>query len=188
MLQTVTPAAERDAMPERRAARGGRATHGGASSAVRTAAAVTRALQAYADRGVFRGFHAEPVRGGGVSCRFSWLMRRPMHVAFDARRGVLAFSNLFPSIGTHPDIAAALAAAVRERHTRAVPEHKRIDARRARVSTAQRGGSMTLTVSVRGTNHEYAVRGALNLVNELFLLLQESYPDYLVEHFGLSTE
>ena len=45
-----------------------------------------------------------------------------------------------------------------------------------------------LVVTVRGRNHAYAVRHVLNLVNELFLYLHESYPEYLIERFGLSPE
>ena len=41
---------------------------------------------------------------------------------------------------------------------------------------------------MRGRHHQYAVKAALNLINDLFLLLHEAYPEYLVEHFGLSTE
>jgi hypothetical protein len=41
---------------------------------------------------------------------------------------------------------------------------------------------------VRGSNHAYAVKTALNLINEMFVTLQEHHPDYLIEHFGLSAE
>ena len=43
-------------------------------------------------------------------------------------------------------------------------------------------------VHVRGANHEYGVRTALNLINEMFVMLQEQYPEYLIEHYGMSTE
>jgi hypothetical protein len=43
-------------------------------------------------------------------------------------------------------------------------------------------------MTIRGANHEDAVRKLLNTVNELFLLLHERYPDYLVAQFGLSAE
>jgi hypothetical protein len=56
------------------------------------------------------------------------------------------------------------------------------------VSGATRRGDWSLTVTVRGRNHEYAVQRALNLINELFLFLHESHPEYLVRHFGLSPE
>jgi len=38
------------------------------------------------------------------------------------------------------------------------------------------------------SHHAYAVQRGLNLVNQLFLFLQERYPEYLIEHFGLPAE
>lgn len=81
-----------------------------------------------------------------------------MTATFDARRGVLVFPALFPEVNT-PAMAAELKDLVVQRSTRDQPSHKRIDGRRA-----------------------------LNLINELFLALHTSYPDYLEEHFGMSTE
>lgn len=148
---------------------------------------VSTALQRYADRGVFRGFRAVPGPRGRVDYVFLWLLRRPMTAAFDARRGVLVFPALFPAVSS-PAMAAELKDLVVQRSTRDQPAHKRIDGRRARFTCALRKGTWTLTVTIRGANHDYAVRHALNLINELFLALHTSYPEYLVEHFGLSTE
>ena len=81
-----------------------------------------------------------------------------------------------------------LRALVADRATRRVPAHKRLDARKARASCAVRGGGFALTMTIAGQNESYAVSQLLNLVNELFLVLHESYPDYLVAEFGLSPE
>ena len=77
---------------------------------------------------------------------------------------------------------------VAARSTRAVPDHKRIDARRARLACAHRKGDFSLSVDIRGRNQEYAVSKTLNLVNEMFVALHEGHPDYLVQHFGISQE
>jgi hypothetical protein len=111
-----------------------------------------------------------------------------MHAVFDARRSVLTFPVLFPEIDPRSSMAIELRAVVSSRSTRGEPAHKRVDARRARVSCTLRGGHWSLAVQIRGANHEYAVRKALNLINDLFVLLQERYPDYLAERFGMSTE
>ena len=87
------------------------------------------ALQAYADRGVFRGFRATPAPRGRVEYRFHWLTRTPMSATFDARRRVLSFASLLPGIDRAT--AAELRALVAGRTTRALPSHKRLDARRA---------------------------------------------------------
>ena len=105
-----------------------------------------------------------------------------------SRRGVLTFPSLLPQVSGHPGLTPELKRLVAERSTRAVPAHKRIDARRARLTAAIRRGDFSIAIAIRGANHEYAVKQALNLVNELFVGMHERHPEYLVEHFGLSTE
>ena len=147
---------------------------------------VTQALQSYADRGVFRGFRATPAPRGRTGYQFLWLTRKPTTAVFDAHRRVLAFPSLFPDVDK--DTAGALTTIAAARTSRAVPDHKRVDARRARVTSALRKGDLSLSVEIRGSNHDYAVKKVLNLINEMFLTLHEVHPEYLVEHFGISTE
>jgi hypothetical protein len=149
---------------------------------------VSATFQSYADRGVFRGFRATPTTRGRIEYSFQWPLRRPLQAAFDPRRNVVTFAALFPGVEARSPMAVDLGALVASRASRTLPAHKRLDARRARASCAIRRGDWSLAVHIRGANHEYAVRKAVNLVNELFVLLQETYPDYLVERFGLSTE
>jgi hypothetical protein len=111
-----------------------------------------------------------------------------MRATFDKRRGVLSFPVLFPRAAETPGLVAELKSMVESRSTRAVPAHKRVDARRARIALAVRHGALSLSVRIRGMNHEYAARHALNVINEMFVALHQSYPEYLVEHFGISGE
>jgi hypothetical protein len=145
-------------------------------------------MQAYADRGVFRGFLATPAARGRVEYRFMWLLRRPMHAVFDPRTGVLSFATLFPGVEGGSPMVVALKQIVAARSAKLQPAHKRIDARRAAVSSRLSKGHFSLAIAIRGKNHAYAVQHMLNLINELFLELHETYPDYLVDQFGLSTE
>jgi hypothetical protein len=85
-------------------------------------------------------------------------------------------------------MALALDALVDSRTSRRQPAHKRIDGRRASLSRRLRDGNWSLVVTIRGANGGYAVQRALNVINELFVLLHESYPDYLIERFGLPPE
>jgi hypothetical protein len=169
----------------RRARPFGNAVRGSASSAERT---VSGTLQTYADRGVFRGFSAAPGARGRIDYRFTWLTRQPMSVSFDPDAGVISFPRLFPDAASRGRMVDDLHGLVAGRHSRGLPAHKRVDLRRARLTSRLRSGSWDLAVTVRGGNHEYATRLAVNLINELFLLLQERYPDYLVEQFGFSGE
>jgi hypothetical protein len=149
---------------------------------------VTAALQRYADRGVFRGFSATEVRGGRYEYTFRWLAPRAFTLSYDPARRVLAFKRLFPRIAGRSSIAKDLRALVGERATRRVPAHKRLDARKARASCAVRGGSFALSMTIAGQNEAYVVSQLLNLVNDLFLVLHETYPEYLAAEFGLSAE
>lgn len=146
---------------------------------------MTPALKAYADRGVFRGFSATPAARGCIEYEFLWLTRRPIRAVFNSRASTLAFPALLPSL---PADAAQEVKAIVSRRGRGLPVHKRIDARKARVAGAMRGGAFSLTVTVKGDNHAYAASHVLNLINELFLALQASHPAYLIEKFGFSTE
>jgi hypothetical protein len=142
-------------------------------------------LQSYADRGVFRGFRAAP-SNGRIEYAFVWLTRKPMSAVFDPRTSTLKFPALFP--GIDKTSAADLKAAIAARGGRDQPAHKRLDARRARITGAIRRGDFGLTIAIRGRNHEYAVRQALNVINEMFVTLHEHRPEYLIERFGISAE
>ncbi len=109
-----------------------------------------------------------------------------MRAVFDSRGRVLRFPVVFP--GIDKSTAALLKSIVESRADRDQPAHKRLDARRARMTGTVRKGDLSLTVEIRGQNHRYAVTRALNLINELFLALHEGHPEYLVERFGISTE
>lgn len=111
-----------------------------------------------------------------------------MRAVFDARRSSLKFDALFPGLPRTTGPARELSAIVASRNSPRQPAHKRLDGRRARVTAQTRGGDWSLVVTMRGGNHEYAVRHALNLINELFLFLHEAHPEYLIERFGLSPE
>jgi hypothetical protein len=148
--------------------------------------AVTAALQSYADRGVFRGFRATPGPGGRVDYQFVWLTRKPMSATFDPRTRSLKFPALFP--GIDKTSASDLKALIAARGLRDQPAHKRIDARRARLTGSVRRGDFGLSIVIRGRNDEYAVKQALNVINELFVSLHERDPEYLAAQFHVSTE
>ena len=133
---------------------------------------------------MFRGFRAIPGSRGRIEYQFLWLTRRPTHAVFDPRTRTLSFPALFPGLSA----AAELKRVVAARTSRTLPAHKRIDARRARLSCRMRAGDYSLSVEVRGRDAGYAVRHVLNVINELHLALHEGHPEYLVERFGVSAE
>ena len=149
---------------------------------------VARMLQGYADRGVFRGLTAESLPGGRARFTFTWLTRRPMALHVDREATRLRFVDLLTQVDGRSSMGRDLAALIAARTSRTLPTHRRLDVRRASVEASTRKGAWSLVVTAHGTAHAYAIRYALNLVNDVFLLLHEKYPDYLIEHFGLSAE
>ncbi len=148
-------------------------------------------LRSYAARGVFRGFSADEGPGGVRRYRFTWLTRQPTTVTVSRDRRVLTFPSLLPAIDSIPRLREAVKAQVRSKASTTLPAHRRVDARRAILTTRVEGGDLTFRVSVlsrQGRDGAYGVRAALGAVNDLFLFLHEMYPDYLVAHFGVSQE
>ena len=154
----------------------------------RGTAAVAGALQRYAARGVFRGFSTHPGRGGRHDFRFTWLTRQPTVMSYDRRTRALTFTRLLPEVGSYPGLSGELKRLVDEHRGAAVPRHRRIDARRVRVACAVRRGDFSLTLALRGPHHAYAVQRGVNLVNQIFLLLQANCPEYLIECFGFPSD
>jgi len=153
----------------------------------RGADSVTQALQAYADRGVFRGFSVRP-QPGGAAFRFTWLTTRPMTVVFDSKSQALTFRNVLPGVLSKSPLFADVKSLVAERARKGFPAHRQIDPRRARVSFVLRQNCFSLTLHAKRPHHRYAVQKGLNLINEVFILLHASYPDYLSKNFGLPEE
>jgi hypothetical protein len=141
-------------------------------------------LQSYADRGVFRGF-SESQPG---HFKFVWLMQHPMELTFDVAKQELRFKQLLPGVAARSALYAELKQFIAERHDRALPEHRRIDRRRAEVTCSNRGGLVSITLLVKKNQYEYGVNRIVNLVHELFLHLREHQVEYLVENFNAPQE
>lgn len=149
---------------------------------------VSAALRQYADRGVFRGFSEKARPGGATEFRFTWLTREPMVLHYDAHAATLTFKGLLPGVARGSPLLAEVHALVEGRHGRTLPAHRRIDRRRVCVECAHGRGAVSVVLHVKGRHHRYAVQKGVNLVNEIFIALQASHPEYLSEAFGLPVE
>ena len=145
---------------------------------------VREKLQEYADRGVFRGF--SEVRPGQF--RFVWGIYDETELIVDTERGVLRFRRLLPNVPARSEIYRELKSFVADRHDKALPEHRRIDRKRAVASCSTRQGNFSLQVEVRKREYEYAVNRIVNLVHELFVYLKDAHPGYLAESFDVPEE
>ncbi len=149
---------------------------------------VRAALQAYADRGVFRGFSDKKTRNGKAAFTFLWQTQRPLEFIADTNNGTLAFKNLLPDVPSgsamHKDIKRFLDSL----HDRGLPKHRRIDRARAEVVSINRGGNLSILLKVKNNQYKYGVNRLVNLAHEMFVHLNNYYADYLSETFGLSQE
>ncbi len=145
---------------------------------------VRESLQAYADRGVFRGF--SEIRTGRF--HFVWLIRHPIELRVDTAKHVLLFRRLLPGVPAGSTMYAELKRFIAERHDRALPDHRRIDRRRAEVTCTNRGGFVSISLQVKNNQYAYGVNRIVNLVHELFVHLRDAHPEYLVENFDVPQE
>ena len=145
-------------------------------------------LQAYADRGVFRGFAEQPARGGKRRFTFLWLAPSPFTLTYDPATGTLAFRDLLPNVPARSPLAGALRRFIRDRASATLPPHRRVDPARASVSCAIRRGSLSVQVVAQPGHHGYAVNRAVNLVHEVFMHLHVRYPEYMWENFDAPQE
>ena len=141
-------------------------------------------LQAYADRGIFRGF--SEVKPGHF--KFVWVLHHQMELNVDISKQELRFKQLLPGVATGSGLSDELKKFIQQKHDVELPEHRRIDRQKAEASTAIRGGFVSLSLKIKEQEFAYGVNKIVNLVHELFVYLREVHPDYLVENFDVPQE
>jgi hypothetical protein len=145
---------------------------------------VREILQSYADRGIFRGFSED--RNGHF--KFVWLIHHQMELSVDVVKHTLRFSRLLPGIASRSTMYVDLKSFIQRRQDDELPDHRRIDRKRAVVSCTIRGGFVSVSLKVKDHQYAYGVNRIVNLVHELFLHLRNAYPDYLEENFNVPQE
>ena len=142
-------------------------------------------LKAYADRGVFRGFTERPQRAGRVCFSFTWLAMAPYDLIYEPETGSFTFTNVLPKVLARTPLARALKTFVEGRSATRLPEHRRINPRRASVAAFVRQGSMRLQVVAKTGHHAYGANRVVNLVHEVYLHLHSYYPEYLWDNYDV---
>lgn len=151
---------------------------------------VTRTLEDYASRGVFRGFGARPSRGSKATYRMMWHRDRMFELVFDPKAKSLRIPCVLPEVPADSSMYKELKAFVKSRQGEALPEHRRVDPARAEIKLFNRGGNVSLTLKVKDEDLEYGTRGLINVVHEIYLvfLYDGRYYDYMVETFDLDPD
>ena len=151
-------------------------------------AVVRQRLQAYADRRVFAGFSEGRPVAGRHRFRFSWLGTEPLTLDYTPASGTFVFRALLPDVPARSALYSDIEAFVAGRASTRLPDHRRIDRRRARVRCVARRGAVSLELVATRNFHDYGVNRVVNLVHEVFLYLQEYRPEYLWAHFAAPEE
>ncbi|MGH9764662.1 MAG: hypothetical protein ACREDR_29835 [Blastocatellia bacterium] len=149
---------------------------------------IREGLQAYADRGVFRGFAESSGAQAKRNFTFVWMTRRPMLLTVDTRRGVLRFANLLPNVPAGSALYADLKGFLHDRYDSALRPHRRVDRRRAEIVCQNRLGNVSVGLRITNNQYRYGLNKIINLVHEIFVYLNDLHPDYMYEAFDAPQE
>jgi hypothetical protein len=147
-------------------------------------------MEDYARHGVFRGFHALPDRNRVAAFRMIWHRDRVFDLIVDTEKKTLRIPVVLPAVPAGSPLYKDFKAFVESHHAASLPDHRRIDRTKSRVRCANRRSSVSLTMTVRDGDYEYALQRLIHLVHETFLLFLTSgpYRDYMVEQLGAEAE
>ena len=166
-----------------------------AKSAIRrtqqgSVAVVTGILEGYAAKAVFRGFSAHPGTKGRATYRMIWHHDRPFEMVLDIGEKTLQFPVVLPGVPARSSMYRELQAFLKERQSGALPEHRSVNPAKARLASGNNRGTVSITVTVKDGDFDYAARKIIHIVHEIFLifLVDGPYFEYMVEHLGLDED
>lgn len=151
---------------------------------------VSQVLAGYAQRRVFHGFSSTSTARGKASFQIAWHRGRAFELSFDAKTCTLRLPEMLTAVPANSPMYADLKVFIRARQSDELPEHRRIDGRKVQVRTYNRDGNILLVMKATDRDSQYAARGLVHLVNEIYLtfLADGNYFDYLVETFNLDPD
>ena len=137
---------------------------------------------------MFRGFSAGPAKRGRATFKILWHRERLFDLTVDTRKRTLTFPLLLPAFDA--SMTRELNAFIASRQSRDVPEHRRIDRKKAVVRASRRAGNAALSLTLKGNDYEYGIRKLIHLVHEIFLtfLSEGRYYEFQVETFELDPD
>jgi len=153
-------------------------------------ALVTGILEGYAAKAVFRGFSAHPKRGGKAVYKMVWHHERPFELLLDVHHGALLFPAVLPGVPSRSDMYRELRAFLKSRQTDEVTEHRRVNPAKARITLSNQRGIVSLSLTVKDGDFDYATRKLIQIVHEIFMvfLVDGPYFEYMVEQLGLDPD
>ena len=113
---------------------------------------------------------------------------RLLNLSLDSKKGVLTFSNLLPNIPASSMLYEDLTRFLKSRSDRTVPNHRRVDSRRAEITWTNRRGNVWIALNVLNDQYAYGLKKLVNIIHEIFVMLNDSYSDYMHANFDASQE
>jgi hypothetical protein len=151
---------------------------------------VTAILESYAEKAVFRGFSAHPKRRGKAAYRMVWHYDRPFELLLDMPGKTLQFPAILTGVPARSAMYRELSAFLKSRQSSETPEHRRVDPVKARVTLSNQRGAVSLSLTAKDGDFEYATRKIIQIIHEIFMvfLVDGPYYEYMVEQLGLDPD
>jgi len=151
---------------------------------------VTGILEGYAAKAVFRGFSAHPGAEGRATYHMIWHHDRRFELSLDVGQKKLQFPQVLPGVPARSAMYRELQAFLKVRQSGEMPEHRSVNPAKARLASGNKRGTVSITVTVRDGDFDYATRKIVHIVHEIFLifLVDGPYFEYMVEHLGLDED
>ena len=160
------------------------------SGHLRTEELVGGILEDYAARAVFRGFSRGSVRNGRATFRMLWHRDRQFELILDVPRKTLRFPVVLPEVPADSSMYREFREYIESRFADSLPEHRRLDASKVRMRVANRGGDVSLALTVLDGDFDYGVRKLIHVVHEVYMdfLFDARYYEYMIEKFNLDPD
>jgi len=153
--------------------------------------AIQSALQAYADRGIFRSYSYKSVAAGKHEFRFAWLTDHPFLLVFNQHSHSFVFKDLLPNVEKKSLVDSRFRCFLKGCYSGELPEHRRIDSEKIKLSCINREDSLSISLKLfPHCDDAYAVNKAVNLVSDIFniFLHQPENSFYVHNNFGIAGE
>ena len=119
-----------------------------------------------------------------------WHHDRRFELMLDVGQNTLQFPEVLPGVPARSAMYRDLQAFLKLRQSEELPEHRRVNPAKARLAYGNKRGMVSVTVTVRDGDFDYAARKIIHIVHEIFLifLVDGPYFEYMVEHLGLDED
>jgi len=119
-----------------------------------------------------------------------WQSDRSFEFEVDLRKDTMSFPAVLPDVPAHSSMYWEFREFVESRQCDDLPDHRRIDPAKVQVRCGNRDGNVSLTVSVKDGDYDYAVQKLVVLVHDVYsvFLCDGRYYDYMVEKFEMAPD